>query len=312
MKKLFKNIILFFVLLIATGEIVVRFTHAVSDIPKRIIDENGIQKYRPNQKGYWKGGEHSWIINEYGWPGKTPSNYDNLITIIGDSFIENFMNPNECHQSVFLSQMLPEYNFMEFGRSGVSFIEALEICKQIDTLNAKQNLIYVNNQDFYESIIEVKRMPDITQFSLEKETVVFGKMKASKLKTILYNWKLLYYFYNRFPLSHIKKNIKPKSVVQGQDLTVKMNKIQKNYIEQTNSLIEFVKRNYNLNNKILVFHPNSNSSIIELTSKAGFKTIVLDSSDDSPWTFDYDKHWTCYGNKKVAEQVKVEMLNILK
>ena len=104
MKKLLLNIILFFLIAIAVGEVVVRLTHAMADIPQRTIDEYGIQKYIPNQDGYWKGGEHKWVVNKLGWPGELPQSNENLIMVIGDSFIENFMNPNECHQSAFLKE----------------------------------------------------------------------------------------------------------------------------------------------------------------------------------------------------------------
>ena len=108
-------------------------THSVTDLPQRTIDEYGIQKYYANQSGYWKGGEHKWMFNELGWPGELPEDYDNLITVIGDSFIENFMNPNECHQSKLLKKGLNNHNFIEAARSGVSFIEAMEISKQFDS-----------------------------------------------------------------------------------------------------------------------------------------------------------------------------------
>ncbi|MGB3151923.1 MAG: hypothetical protein WBB27_14795, partial [Maribacter sp.] len=111
MKKFIKNIIFFLVILFILGEIISRFLHLSSDIPRRTIDENGIQKYIPNQAGFWVGGTHEWKINKLGWPGELPESYDNLITIVGDSFIENFMNPNECHQSILLKNELPKYNF---------------------------------------------------------------------------------------------------------------------------------------------------------------------------------------------------------
>jgi len=47
MKKFFKNIITFFLLALIAGEVVVRMTHAMSDIPQRTIDQYGIQKYYP-------------------------------------------------------------------------------------------------------------------------------------------------------------------------------------------------------------------------------------------------------------------------
>ena len=47
MKRFLKHIAFFFFLAIIVGEVVVRLTHAMSDIPQRTIDESGIQKYYP-------------------------------------------------------------------------------------------------------------------------------------------------------------------------------------------------------------------------------------------------------------------------
>ncbi|WP_299100148.1 hypothetical protein [uncultured Winogradskyella sp.] len=298
MKKFLKNILVFFLLALIVGEIVVRMTHTMSDIPQRTIDEHGIQKYYPNQDGYWKGGDHKWDINKLGWPGELPQSYDNLIMVIGDSFIENFMNPNECHQSVFLKQNLESYNFMEAGRSGVSLIEAMEISKNLDSLKPVKTLVYVNDNDFYESIVEVKPMQDITQLNLKSNTIVYGEMKAPVFKKILYNWKLLYYFYTRFPLnstSDVKEEPAIKKVENKSGLKSKA---------EVSQLIEYIIENYNVSNKTFVFHPKTNTEIIELCKQAGINIITLDSSkDNKSWTFDYDRHWTCYGHEQVAKQI---------
>tara|TARA_R110002111_G_scaffold256247_3_gene323293 strand:+ start:388 stop:1299 length:912 start_codon:yes stop_codon:yes gene_type:complete len=295
MKKFLKNLILFFLFVVIAGETIVRVTHVVSDIPHRTIDEYGIQKYYPNQSGYWVEGEHKWIVNELGWPGVLPETYVNLLTVIGDSYIENFMNPNECHQSFLLKKHLKNYNFIEAGRSGVSFIEAMEISKQFDSLNPIFNLIYVKSDDFYESVFNIQPATDITQLNLEKSKIIHGQMKAPGLKKILYNWKLLYYFYNRFPLNF------SKSIAKVEKLETK-NAFK--YQKEIQSLIAYTKLNYNIKNKILVFHPNSELEIIEICKNAGFKVIVLNSdNNDKIWSFEYDSHWTCYGHAQAANQV---------
>jgi len=296
MIKFFKNIGLFVLICLISGEVVVRLTHPTSDIPKRFIDNTGIQKYFPNQTGYWKGGDHKWKINSLGWPGELPTSYDNLITIIGDSYIENFMNPNECHQSIFLKKNLKSYNFLEASRSGVSFIEAMEISKQMDSLSPDYILIYVNNIDFYESVENIKPLLDITQVNLDTQKFIYGKMRSPGLKNILYNWKLLYYFYNRFPLNTEPKQIKKEGKVNRSLDSI----VTKKYVFD---LISYTKNNYSIKDKILVFHPNSSQDIINQSKASGFKVISLDSRDDQQWTFDYDPHWTCYGHKKAAEQV---------
>lgn len=310
MFKFLRNIVLLFVVALIVGEVVVRVTHAVSDIPQRLIDENGIQKYYPNQTGYWLNGTHTWKINELGWPGELPDSYDNLVTIIGDSFIENFMNPNECHQAIFLKERLVDYNFLEASRSGVSFIEAFEIAKQLDSLQPISNLIYVNDNDFIESVKDIKTLNDITQLDLKKENIVYGVMKSPGLKKILYNFKLAYYFYNRFPVNlNFGKQTKIETTKHKKE-----DKSLKNKLE-IELLLSFVKDNYDIKDKVLVFHPNSNEELIELCKKKGFSVINLDSNIDSKsWTFDYDHHWTCYGHKQVANQVKQSLLknNLLK
>jgi len=304
MKKLLKNIILLFIVTLVIGEVVVRITHAVSDIPQRTIDEHKIQKYFPNQEGYWKGGDHTWMINKLGWPGELPKSYDNLILVIGDSYIENFMNPNECHQAIFLKENMPDYNFMEASRSGVSLIEAMEISKHMDSLKPIHELIYVNDEDFYESVVEVKPMRDITQLNIKTNTIQYGEMKAPLAKKVLYNWKLSYYFYNRF-YSGIMENTdkKPENPIKDSD------EEGLKFQTEISQLIDYIKENYAIGTKTLVFHPDSNASIIEICKNAGFSTILLDSSGDDTWTFDYDRHWTCYGHKRAAQQVSSKLLN---
>jgi hypothetical protein len=302
-----KNIILFTCVFFVLGECFVRLRNSVADIPELTIDEQGIQKYQPNQKGDFKGGTHRWNINELGWSGYLPKSYDNLITIIGDSFIENFMNPNECHQSVLLKNKMHDYNFFEAGRSGVSFIEAMEISKQLDSMSPVQNFIYVSDNDFVESLYEVNAHTNITQFSTKKDSILYGKIKSPVLKKILYNWKLMFFLYSTYPIDKILK----KSHSNTSDNPVKKSdKIyDSNFYTQLTRLLHFVKKKYSLNKITLIFRPNSDKKIIELCTKTGFKVIQLNSDNDKTWTFKNDHHWTCYGHQIAAEQIYLATKN---
>lgn len=301
MNKFLKNLILLLILSFAIGEVVVRLTYAVADIPRRTIDVNGIQKYLPDQAGYWKGGKHQWIINKLGWPGELPKSYDNLVAIIGDSYIENFMNPIDCHQSSFLKKEMGEYNFIEASRSGVSFIEAMEISKEMDSLKPIHSLIYLKDEDFNESIIQIKPMSDVTQLNIKTKIIEKGEIKSSGLKNILYTFKILYYLYNRFPGNVLnEENDESKEI---------MNKLK--FHREISELINYIKINYVISNKTLVFQPNSNKLIIEMCQTAGFNIIELNSNNDDSWIFDYDSHWTCYGHERAAKQVKKNLFNIL-
>ena len=300
MKKFIKSIVLFTLLNLLVGEIIVRKFYLTTDIPRRQINSDGIQNYRPGQTGFWKGGAHSWVINELGWAGCLPDKKDNLITLIGDSYIENFMNPQECHQCAFLQNKTSKYNFLEAARSGVSLIEALEISKQCDEFTPVYQLIYVNDKDFEESISDIKVLNDITQINLKNNELSFGEMKSPKLKSILYNWKLLYYFYLRF---NSGSNNNDTKIINSKDYQ------KPDHITKIKELLVSIKKLYIVENKILVFHPNSNKKIIQEVVNLGYKTIVLDSSKDTKsWSFEFDSHWTCYGHQESAQQVYDELV----
>ncbi len=301
MKTFIRDIIVFALLGLCLSEFIARTTYLTVDIPKREIDQYGIQKYVPNQTGSWKNNTHKWVINELGWAGKLPKSYDQLVTIIGDSYIENFMNPNECRQKNYLKNRFPNRNFLEAGRAGVSFIEAMEITKQFESYNPVNQLIYVSGNDFIESVKEIKPLYDITQLSIDNKEVIPGRMKSSTLKNTLYNWKFIFYLYRRFPLANLKSIFNKKQSVEE-----KVTKNEKGAIElkKIKNLLDFVVSNYEIAGKTLVFHPSTNIKIIQKVKAVGFDVIILDDDDDNKsWTFEYDNHWNCYGHEQVAKQV---------
>lgn len=297
MRIFIKNIVIFSIIGLLFGECVARIFHLTTDIPSRYIDEDQIQKYKPNQGGSWVGGSHTWQINDTGWPGEAPTSYDNLITIIGDSYIENFMNPDSCHQASYLRKMLPEYNYLEAARSGVSFIESVEIAKQLDSLTPVKQLIYVHDGDFLESIVQITKMGDITQFDLEKEEVVPGTLKSPFLKKILYNWKFMYYLYTNYAFGDNSNNevhIETKNINKG---------LQPEKLKKMDAMLSYVKNNYDLKNVVFILRPNMDPGIVSLLKKHQMEFHELKMPEDSNWSFEYDAHWTCLGHLEAAKQV---------
>ncbi|WP_460218947.1 hypothetical protein [Psychroserpens sp. MEBiC05023] len=295
MLKLFKVLILYAVYGLIVGEIVVRLFGLTSDIPQRTITKDYIQKYIPNQSGGWSDGNHKWQVNNRGWAGPLPDSFDNLITIVGDSFIENLMNPDECHQSYYLKQNFPKQNFLEAARSGVTFIESFEITKHLDSLQPKYQIICLNDYNIKESISNIEAQSDITQFNTEKQEFIYGKMKAPFAKKILYNWKFMYYLYNRFPINFKKQDDIPKVDTYAIP-----------YLEQYNkefrSLLDYVVANYTIEDKILVLKPTATKGLANLLEAYGFKVVVLDDHGED-WTFGYDAHWNCYGHEEASKQI---------
>jgi hypothetical protein len=311
MKRFIKRIVIFLLIGMFIGEVIAQIFTLTSDVPQRFIDHSKIQKYIPNQQGYWKGPEstHEWTINEKGWPGRLPTSYDNLITIVGDSYIENFMNPENCRQRSFLEQLQPNYNFMEASRSGVSLIEAFEIAKELDSLKPIAQFIYITDSDFQESIVQLGKLNDITQIDLDNNEVVYGKMKAPLLKKILYNWKFIFYLYNRFP---IKMGAQAEEKKEEINLFEEENSATSTEVLlQYEQLLKHLKANYNLENIVFVFKPNTSIEVYEATKKNGFSTLLLDNTvDTQSWSFDYDSHWNCYGHKRAANQVSTYFKNL--
>jgi gas vesicle protein len=71
--------------------------------------------------------------------------------------------------------------------------------------NPTKQFLFIKNSDFNESIAEFNRMNDVTQLDLSKNVVIKGELKSPFLKTILYNFKTLYYFRNTLLTPKLEK-----------------------------------------------------------------------------------------------------------
>jgi hypothetical protein len=298
MIKFLKKIVFYLVLLIFILELIIRAFRLTPNIPQRTISSNGIQKYKTNQTGYFNSkSKEKWLINEFGWAGVAQTQTDTIFSIIGDSFIENFHNPLSCHQGSYLKALLPQYSFFEAGRSGISFIENLEVTNHLDSLIApKKHFIYLNSDDFSESILEIKVHTDRAQFSVKSNKIIKGKLKAPGLKKILYNIKVFHYLYLNYP-----QDVQPSE-------DTKVNDGLSNLEETSNELylnkfFDFCVNNYEFDKIILVIHPETDKLFIELCKKYNFKIIELNSLDYQSWQFDNDSHWNCIGHKSASTQV---------
>lgn len=297
MRKFLITIAVFVFTLCCIGEIVIRTFRLVPDIPERFIDEYGIQRYKPAQSGYYTKAKTKWNVNKYGWLGTHEIKKDSIISIIGDSYIENIMNPIECNQGYILKQLFLNYSFFEAGRSGITFIETMEISKILEIeVKPRYQLLYLSENDFYESISEINRHSDRLQISIKNQKLLPSNLKAPGLKKILYNIKLLYYLYLKYPIFVEKQNKGETSD------SITENKKFDSLI--FNELLSYCSENYELNKLIFVFHPNTDKRIIELVSAFGIKTILLNSELDKSWALgSHDGHWSCYGHNQISKQV---------
>lgn len=298
MKKFIFRIIIFLFFAFLVVEVYIRVNHLTNDIPRRQIDKDGIQKYIPFQKGKWSKGAHGWSINKEGWPGILPKSYDNLITLVGDSHIENFMNPEYCSLGYFLNASNTKYNFFEAGRSGVTLIEALEISKSIQNkYKPIKCFVFVKQSDFRESIMEFGRKDDVTQFCVSENKVISGKLKAPFLKLILYNVKSLYYFRNTFDFSIKNKTSSNKIVIQQQDY------VENEYFK----LLKYISKNYETDKIVFFLHPETDDFYFNLLKKSNLNVYQFKTKNDnkSEWGVSENdlSHWGCKGFQEASLQI---------
>jgi|TARA_B110000114_G_C15090651_1_gene398407 hypothetical protein len=297
MKIFLLRVLLFLILLAGTSELIIRYYKLTSDLPERTIDDKGIQKYKLNQSGYYKKAEKKWQVNKFGWIGTSDLSKDTIITIIGDSFIENIMNPIECNQGSLLKSELPGNSFFEAGRSGVTFIESMEMSKGLNIdFNPTYQLLYLNPTDIPESIEEIEKYADRMQFSIESKKLSSPKIKSPIFKKILYNIKFVYYLYLRYPVLIDKQNLGEIDNISSS------NKDSLNLLYD--KLLMYCLNNYRTDNLILILHPDIDYQILLIFEKYNFKYLKLNSIEDENWEIgNGDSHWSCYGHKQVSKQV---------
>lgn len=294
MKKYLLRIFIFIALGIGIGEIAVRIFNLAVDVPLTYVDEDQLIKLYPDQAGT-SVQRCKWIINEYGNFGPAPASLDSLITIIGNSYIVNTMNPPECHPAHYLARENQDFNFFPMSRDGASFIEFMEMAKSLEPLNPVKQMLYVHNEDFPYSIIEVLNQPNAVQYSLEKKEIRYVQPSESQLKKLLYKFKFAYFIYrNYFVLAELdlfnnKEDIAPVALSLD--------------YESLGLLFEFVRENYRVDNVLLVFFPGSDQRLMEMTREAGFEIMILETDDYNSWLTSINGHWSCYGHEEVARQV---------
>lgn len=291
MKKFVFQLVIFLVVFVTLGEVVIRVFKWNIDVPTTFLDKKDkLIKFLPNETGYHSLG-HQWQTNDFGYTGNNPKKFDKLITVVGDSFIAGFMNPNDCHQSVYLQKLRPEFNFFPIARQGTGVLEHMQRINSIDSLKPILNLIYVEEKSFLMSIRDFDKENSTTQIMLETGKIHHAKYDGSTLKELLRKFKFGYYFYRQFVLK--------KDPEQGAKKLTKPT----NY-ELVGRFIDYIKVNYNTDNVVFVFRPDSDKKTVELCAKKGLRVLFLKSDDNyKAWSFENDNHWSCVGHDKSSQQV---------
>ena len=297
MKRFIIKIIKYSIVVLILLEIVVRLFTLTNDVPQRDIDKNGLQVFRKNQEGQSHG--NKWKVNSNGFLGHNDINGINQVLIIGDSFVENIMNPFECRQSNLFKKA--GYDVFEIGRSGITFIESLEFySKYKSKVNPKISIFIIDNSDFEESIQEINKLNDRVQISLKTSKLSLGKIKAKYLKKILYNYKTLYYLYLKY-LKSQKSNITSQSK--------EVNQSNEEISLFINKLIRISNQNYDLKDCLFVFRGENDFK--ELFNQLNLNFIELNLKGVEYMYSENDSHWNCKGHKIASEKI-LEYIDLMR
>lgn len=291
MKLFFKVLGIFSVVGVLLGEAAVRLFDLTIDVPTAYVGRDSLIHFDPGQKGKFLGGDHKWHINRFGNYGPEPYSLDSLVTVIGDSFISNIMNPPECHQAVFLDCYSDGLNFFPRSRSGASFLEYLEMARSLEPLNPLAQLLYVHDHNFTMSLAAEGSMFNTVQISLETMKKSYPTLQHSRLKKGIYQFKFFYFLYRTFLSSHT-----------GWDEIAPQTDPARLELELVRRLISYTYDSYDPARIVLVFSPGSDPELVRTCKQAGYKILELQAHGED-WLLPDDGHWSCRGHQNAARQV---------
>ena len=139
LKRLILNIVLYIFLILFALEALVRLFHLYNDVPLNLfIDEYGIMKTEPGQKGFSVTGNRRQnfaeiSINDFGYNSYRefiPSNNKVEIALIGDSYIEGFnQNYYDSTGKKIENNLDNTVEVYEYGRGGYDMADQFHTIK---------------------------------------------------------------------------------------------------------------------------------------------------------------------------------------
>lgn len=306
MKKLFIKVLTYTVLIIITLEVFVRVFHLHTEVPERFIDEKGVEKSLPGQRGFSVTGNRrqnysEYSINNFGFNSYrefTPTKDKIEIALVGDSFIEGM------HQDYYISigkkvegLMENKVEVYEYGYAGY------DLANQLYLLHAeKEHFKYVDH-----IILYLKYEND-----LKKDTYKPDHDRITLLKSPLFKirdqFKLLSYASDMGALDPIKNTA--IKIINRNKQKKKQNEISqaerdRKYLENFKKLVS----TYTFDKTKVSFLLNSaTTSKLFLDYCKTHNYQIIDFADPfenatSPPTLIYDMHWNDHGRDIIAKSI---------
>ena len=309
MKKLVLKITIYVFLVLLVLECIIRICHLTKDYPVRIIDEFGVEKWKPNQKGFSVTGNRrqnfsEFRINRSGFNSYRefePSQDKKEIALVGDSFIEGFHQDFNNSIGKKIENVLTDYEVYEYGYAGYDLADQL-------------NLIHQYNEDFklidYVFIgldfnTDLKRgQHKIIQDRMRLESPMYRNLRKIKLLTYMNSIGVIDAVKKRIInlLSFKSKVKKEVSNMKEKDLTNEMNQ---EYLINFKALL----KTYNFDKERYIFFIEKSRTpqkFIDYLNSNKFQFIDLSThlmQSKQPTTLIYDKHWNDKGRSLVANSI---------
>lgn len=301
MFKLLKKIVVYSLLILLVLEGLVRVFHLHNELPERYLDENGINKWIPNQKGYAVYGNRrqnftQYQINKSGYNSYrdfTPTKDNTEIAIIGDSFIEGFHQDYNKSIGKKIENQLPNVHVYEYGHSSADLADHLY-------------LIQANKEDFKfidHYIIGVKYKNDLTRSEHKpiKHQPFFPMLRHSKLVVYLIN----------IGAADVFKEVHQKilNLRRGKKASFKTPKAE---IDKDSLYLENFKQlliNHEFNKKKTTFLLDSRTTSAKFLTYLNTNNIrYIDfaptfNNTNRPTTLIYDQHWNNFGRTLIANDI---------
>lgn len=319
MKKFILKSVLYIFLILLMLEGLVRIFHLYTEDPPRFIDEYGVEKRMPDQKGYAVTGNRNqnfskFSINKAGFNSHrefepTAETYE--VALVGDSFIEGFHEDYDTSISKRVEDKLGEVQVLKYGYAGYDFANQM-------------HLVHAYADDFElidEIILYMNYENDLGRGEYEPNYARINMLSSTIFK-IRDNIKLLSYGSKIGIVEPLKKLAQGGNAFGDTQDAYKDNALDADdeaekklkdaeYIDNFRSLI----RLYGLDTgktAILLDSRKTSTSFLEFLDEKGIRYIDFAErfmQSDKPTNLIYDRHWNTHGRELIAEEIAAYVSN---
>ncbi|MDO6853326.1 hypothetical protein Q4599_07020 [Cellulophaga lytica] len=303
MKRVILKFVIYSLVLVLALELLVRVFHLHNERPERYLDEYGVEKWVPNQKGYSVTGNRKQNVGEYRinnfgfnsvYDDYTVSKDSIEVAIVGDSFIEGFHQNYTNSISRKVEKKLPNIKVLEFGYAGYNLSEELNLI-------ASYNHLF---KDIDRVVIYMRYTDDL----ITGEYKVSGRLSLdTPVNRLLKKSKLIVYAKDIGAFDPIKDKIAATiNFVKGVK-TPEVKETNKDAIYLANFKKLIKTYNYDKEKNVLLLdYSLCSSEFLSYLKQNNFKTIDFSSDfikSKEPKTLIYDQHWNNLGREIIADEI---------